>query len=57
MLYGALAEVTAHVEDDGRIGLWKAAFDEAVRDILMDDVLNRWSGAPIRSSVDIRGIV
>lgn len=57
LLYGALIEVTAHVEDDGRIGLWKAAFDEAVRDILNDDTLNRWSGAPIRASVDMRGVI
>lgn len=57
LFYGALVEITAHVEDDGRIGLWKAAFDEAVRDILNDDTLNRWSGAPIRSSVDIRGVI
>jgi hypothetical protein len=57
MLYGALIEITAHVEDDGRIGLWKNAFDEALRDIVHDDVLNRWSGAPIRASVDARSIV
>lgn len=57
LLYGALIELTAHLEDDGRIGLWKAAFDEALGDIIGDDVLNRWSGAPIRASVDARGIV
>lgn len=57
LLYGALMEITAHVEDDGRIGLWKNAFDEAVRDILNDDTLNRWSGAPVRGSVDIRSII
>lgn len=43
-------------EDDGRIGLWKNAFDDVVQDFTNDDVLNRWSGAPIRSSVDIRSI-
>ena len=57
LFYGALVEITAPVEDGGRIGLWKAAFDEAVCDILNDATLNRWSGAPIRSSVDIRGII
>jgi len=57
LLYGALIEIAAHIEDDGRVGLWKAAFDETIRDIVNDDVLNRWSGAPIRASVDIRGIV
>jgi len=55
--YGALVEITAHVEDDGRIGLWKNAFDDVVQDFTNDDVLNRWPGAPIRSSVDIRSIV
>lgn len=57
LLYGALIEVTAHVEDDGRISLWKQAFDEAVKDILNDDTMNRWSGAPITASIDIRGII
>jgi len=57
LFYGALVEITAHVEEDGRIELWKMAFEEAVRDIVNDNVLNRWSGAPIRASVDIRGIV
>jgi len=57
LFYGALIEITAHVEDDSRIGLWKTAFDEALQDITHDDVLNRWSGAPVRASVDIRTIV
>jgi hypothetical protein len=57
LFYGALIEITAHVEDDGRVGLWKAAFDEAARDILNDDTLNRWSGAPIRAAVDARGVI
>ena len=57
LLYAALVEATAHAEDDGRFGLWKAAFEEAIRDITNDDVLNRWSGAPIRNSVDARQIL
>lgn len=57
LFFGTLMEITAHVEDDGRMGLWKSAFDEAVRDILNDDTLSRWSGAPVRGSVDMRGIV
>ena len=57
LLYGALIEITAHVEDDGRIGLWKSAFDEAATDIINDNTLNRWSGAPIRASIDPSGIV
>jgi len=57
LFYGTLMEITAHVEDDARIGLWKAAFDEALSDITHDGVLNRWSGAPVRASVDIRTII
>jgi hypothetical protein len=57
LLYGALIEITAHVEDDERLQIWKGAFDEAVKDITEDNTLNRWSGAPIRSSIDIRNIV
>lgn len=57
LLYGALIEVTAHVEDDERIQLWKGAFDEAIKDITDDNTLNRWSGAPIRSSIDVRSII
>lgn len=57
LLYGALIEVTAHVEDDDRIQLWKGAFDEAIKDITEDNTLNRWSGAPIRSSIDVRSVI
>lgn len=57
LLYGALIELTAHIEDDGRIQVWKGAFDEAIKDITNDNTLNRWSGAPIRSSIDVRSIV
>lgn len=57
LLYGALIEATAHVEDDDRIQVWKGAFDEAIKDITDDNTLNRWSGAPIRSSIDVRLVV
>lgn len=57
LLYGALIEVTAHVEDDERISLWKGAFDEAIKDITNDNALNRWSGAPIRGQQDLRVII
>lgn len=57
LLYGALIEATAHVEDDDRIQVWKGAFDEAVKDITDDNTLNRWSGAPIRSSIDVRLVI
>jgi hypothetical protein len=57
LLYGSLIELTAHIEDDGRIQIWKGAFDEAIKDITEDNTLNRWSGAPIRSSIDVRSII
>lgn len=57
LFYGSLLELTAHLEDDGRIQVWKGMFDEAVKDITDDNTLNRWSGAPIRSSIDVRSII
>jgi hypothetical protein len=57
LLYGALVELTAHIEDDARIQLWKGAFDEGIKDITNDNTLNRWSGAPITASINVRGIV
>ena len=57
LLYGALIEITAHLEDDGRIQVWKGLFDEGMKDIIDDNTANRWSGAPIRSSIDVRSIV
>jgi hypothetical protein len=57
LLYGALIEVTAHVENDTRIQLWKGMFDESVKDITDDNTLNRWSGVPITSTIDVRGVV
>lgn len=57
LLYGALIEVTAHVENDDRIQLWKGAFDEAIKDITDDNTLNRWSGVPIRAAIDARLVV
>lgn len=57
LLYGALIELTAHIEDDVRIQLWKGAFDEGIKDVTNDNTLNRWSGAPITASIDLRGVV
>jgi len=57
LLYGALIELTAHIEDDSRIQLWKGAFDEGIKDVTDDNTLNRWSGVPIRSAVDIRTVI
>lgn len=57
LLYGVLIEVTAHVEDDDRIQLWKGAFDEAIKDITDDNTLNRWSGVPINAAINARLVV
>lgn len=57
LLYGTLIEVTAHVEQDDRIQLWKGAFDEAVKDITDDNTLNRWSGVPIVAAINARLVV
>lgn len=57
LLYGALIELTAHVEDDERIQLWKGAFDEAVKDITNDNTLNRWSGVPITAAINAKLVI
>lgn len=55
--YAAMVELSLHLEDDARLQYWKGMFDEAVKDITNDNTANRYSGAPIRSSVDIRTII
>jgi len=57
LLYGALIELTAHVEEDDRIQLWKGAFDEGIKDITDDNTLNRWSGVPLRGAIDQRLVI
>lgn len=54
LLYGSLIEVTAHMSDDPRIQIWKGLFDEGISDVINDNTVNRWSGSPIRSSIDAR---
>ncbi len=47
-LYGALLESAPFLQDDGRVALWKAAFDQAVTDYQLADQMARWSNAGMR---------
>lgn len=55
--YAAMVELSLHLEDDARVQYWKGMFDEAVKDITDDNTANRYSGAPIRSSIDARLVI
>lgn len=56
LLYGALLELTAHIKDDERIQVWKGYFDESIKDVTEDNVLARWTGTPIRQTIDVRSV-
>lgn len=43
-LYGSLLEAEAFVGDDPRIAVWKAAFDEAVKNVNDQATRSRWGG-------------
>lgn len=57
LLYGSMVELSMHLEDDARLQYWKGMFDEGIKDITEDNTANRYSGAPIRSSIDARLVV
>ena len=57
LLYGSMVELCLHLEDDARLQYWKGVFDEAIKDITEDNTANRYSGAPIRSSIDARLVI
>ena len=56
LLYGALLELTAHLKEDERIQVWKGYFDEGIKDVTEDNVMSRWTGAPIRQTIDVRSV-
>lgn len=45
LLYGALIEAEAYLVDDPRIGIWKSAFDEAMKEFNDRDDMGRHSGS------------
>jgi len=46
-LYGALLQAEAFLAEDDRISLWKAAFDEAVSELITDGAKRKWGAGPI----------
>lgn len=46
-LYGALVQASAFLAEDDRVGLWKAAFDEAIQELRIDSQRRKWGAGPI----------
>lgn len=49
-LYGSLLEAEAYIQDDARVLMWKAGFDECIADVIHANQMNRWSGASLRTT-------
>ena len=50
-LYGVLLQASAFLVEDGRIGLWKSAFDEAIGELQMDGVRRKWGPGPVMARI------
>lgn len=46
-LYGALLQASGFLAEDSRIPLWKAAFDEAISELVTDGARRKWGSGPI----------
>lgn len=46
-LYGALVQASAFLMEDDRVGMWKAAFDEAIGELRTDGARRKWGAGPI----------
>lgn len=46
-LYGALVQASAFLAEDERIGLWKAALDEAIDELKSDGAKRKWGMGPL----------
>lgn len=46
-LYGVLVQASAFLVEDERVGLWKAAFDEAIAELRADGDKRKWGAGPI----------
>lgn len=56
-MYGSLLQAEAYVWNDDRLGLWKAAHDEVLAEIMQAGNRKRYAGAPVRLRNPIRGRV
>jgi hypothetical protein len=52
-LYGSALESAPYLGEDGRIQVWLGFFDRAAAELQGEDARARWSGAPIRPTLDI----
>lgn len=48
-LFGSLLAATANIQDDPRIGLWKAGYDECIHEINSAAKRARWGGNAMRT--------
>ena len=47
-LYASLLQAEAYIINDKRIGIWKAALDEALKELDKEDKSARWNGTPLQ---------
>jgi hypothetical protein len=57
-LFAALLQATAFIGDTGRIGQWKAAYDEALAELISAGTRSRWGASPLvpNTVVQVRGV-
>jgi len=53
-LYGALCMAEAYIWDDERLPLWKAAWDEALDELMEQGKGKQYGGAPLRLRASVR---
>ncbi len=46
-LYGTLVQAAAFLAEDERVGMWKAAFDEAIGELRIDAARRKWGAGPL----------
>lgn len=47
LLYGALLEAAAFMAEDGRLAIWKTAYENAIADLIRQDKRDRHSGSAL----------
>lgn len=52
-VYGSLLHSAPYLKDDKRIGVWKAMFEQAMKDVEDADKRERWSGNSLAIRADI----
>lgn len=52
-LFGALMQATAFIQDDARVALWSAAYQQQIEQCIKADRQARTSGAPLRARAGV----